>query len=176
VLKRYPCHATAHPAVKAVRLLQAEHKFRGGEVEKITVTASERMRERHDIREPKDLMLAQYSIPFSVALALSREARDPESWDETALADPEIRALARRVQLVPQAIGASATAVGVTLANGRRLERREENGMLEAGELADKFRRLTRETLGGASGPTLYARLQRLEDEPSLDWLTGLPT
>src|SRR5204863_7493044 len=29
VLKRYPCHATAHAAVKAVRDLQAEHGFTG---------------------------------------------------------------------------------------------------------------------------------------------------
>jgi hypothetical protein len=38
VLKRYPCHATAHAAVRAVRDLQAEHGFRGPEVEASTVT------------------------------------------------------------------------------------------------------------------------------------------
>ncbi len=32
VLKRYPVHATAHAAVRAVRDLQAEHKFAGGDV------------------------------------------------------------------------------------------------------------------------------------------------
>ena len=69
VLKRYPCHATAHAAVKAVRELQAEHGFAGATVEAITVTGTERMVERHNILEPADLMLAQYSIPFSVALA-----------------------------------------------------------------------------------------------------------
>src|ERR1700747_3322497 len=96
VLKRYPCHATAHAAVRAVRDLQAEYGFAAAAVETITVTGTERMIERHNIAEPADLMLAQYSIPFSVALALCREARDPESWDETALADPQIRALCRR--------------------------------------------------------------------------------
>jgi 2-methylcitrate dehydratase PrpD len=45
-------------------------------------------------------MLAQYSTPFCVALALHREARDPESYDETALGDSQIRALCRRVRLV----------------------------------------------------------------------------
>jgi 2-methylcitrate dehydratase PrpD len=92
VLKRYPCHATAHAAVKAVRDLQATHGFRGAEVETITVTGTMRMIERHNIPEPADLMLAQYSIPFCVALALHREARDPESWDETALGDPHVGA------------------------------------------------------------------------------------
>src|SRR6201997_4452844 len=105
VLKRYPCHATAHAAVRAVRDLQAEHGFKGPEVEAITVTGTERMVERHNILEPADLMLAQYSIPFCVALTLYREARNPESYDETALCDAQIRALCRRVRLVPESGG-----------------------------------------------------------------------
>ncbi len=122
VLKRYPCHATAHAAVRAVRDLQAEHHFSGDEVEAITVTGNRRMIERHNILEPADLMLAQYSIPFCVALALYREARDPESYDESALADPGIRALTRKVRLVPDAAGGGHGALGstVTVTFGRR--------------------------------------------------------
>jgi len=175
VLKRYPCHATAHAAVKAVRELQAEHGFAGAAIEAIAVTGTERMIERHNIPEPADLMLAQYSIPFSVALALCREARDPESWDESALADPQIRSLARRVQLVPQpggGHGATGSTVTITLSDGRRLERRAESGMLEPGELADKFQRLTRAALGENGAAALYDRLRRLEDEVNLDWLS----
>ena len=173
VLKRYPCHATAHAAVRAVRDLQAEHGFTGAQVEAVTVTGTQRMIERHNILEPADLMLAQYSIPFSIALALCREARDPESWDETALADPQIRSLARRVRLVPAPSGghgAIGNAVSITLADGRRLERHAESGMLEPGELADKFQRLTRAALGEGA-PELYERLQSLEGEEHLDWL-----
>jgi 2-methylcitrate dehydratase PrpD len=168
VLKRYPCHATAHPAVRAVRELQAEHGFAAAAVEAITVTATERMIERHNILDPADLMLAQYSIPFSVALALCCEARDPESWDEAALADLQIRSLCRRVRL---AQGAEPSTVTIMLADGRRLERRADSGMLEPGELADKFQRLTRAALGERGATALFERLQRLEKEPSLDWL-----
>jgi len=175
VLKRYPCHATAHAAVKAVRDLQAEHGFIAAEVEAITVTGTPRMIERHDILDPADLMLAQYSIPFSVALALCREARDPESWDEAALADPQIRALCRRVRLLPEPSGehgGTASAVTIALTDGRRFERHAESGMLEPGELADKFLRLTRAALGERPARALFERLQRLEGEESLDWLT----
>jgi 2-methylcitrate dehydratase PrpD len=175
VLKRYPCHATAHAAVKAVRDLQAQHGFGGAEIETITVTANPRMVERHNIAEPADLMLAQYSIPFSVALALCREARDPESWDERALADPQIRALCRRVKLVPGPHGehgGTASTVTITLADGRRLERTAESGMLEPGELGDKFLRLTRAALDEYAAKALFERLQRLEEEESLEWLT----
>ena len=172
VLKRYPCHATAHAAVRAARELQAEHGFTGGEIEAVTVTGTERIIERHNISEPVDLMLAQYSIPFSVALALCREARDPQSWDEAALADPQICSLARRVRLLPgEEHGAMGSTVTIVLGDGRRLERCAESGMLEPGELADKFTRLTRAALGERGTATLYERLQRLEDEPNLDWL-----
>lgn len=173
VLKRYPCHATAHAAVRAVRDLQAAHGLAGGEVASITVTGTPRMVERHNILEPPDLMLAQYSIPFCVALALFREARDPESYDDSALADPAIRALTRKVRLVAEAgdgHGAAGSHVTITLADGRKFERHEASGMLEPGELPDKFARLTRKAMGGA-GAGLYERLMRLEDEASLDWL-----
>jgi 2-methylcitrate dehydratase PrpD len=178
VLKRYPVHATAHAAVRAVCDLQAEHGFAGEAVEAVTVTGNRRMIERHAILEPADLMLAQYSIPFCVALALFREARDPESYDESALADPRLRALCRRVRLVPEAAdghGAMGSTVTVTLADGRHFERHEASGLLEAGELEDKFTRLTRGALGEAGAARLFARLQRLESEVSLNWL-GSPT
>ena len=175
VLKRYPCHATAHAAVKAVRELQAEHGFTGAQVEAITVTGNQRVVERHNILEPADLMLAQYSVPFCVALALYREARDPESFDEAALADPQIRALCRRVRLVPEPAGqhgGMASTVTITLTDRRRFECRAENGMLKPGEIADKFLRLTRAALGQDNAATLYERVQGLEDEENVDWLT----
>ena len=174
VLKRYPVHATAHAAVRAVRDLQTEHGFTGGDVEAITVTGNKRMVERHAIAEPADLMLAQYSIPFCVALALHREARDPESYDESALTDPQIRALTRRVRIVPEVEsghGAMGSTVTLALADGRHFERHVESGLLEPGELPDKFTRLTRGALGESGAARLFARLQKLEDETSLDWL-----
>ena len=176
VLKRYPCHATAHAAVGAVRALQAEHRFSGADVEEITVTGSRRMVERHNIAAPADLMLAQYSIPFAVALALHREARDPESWDNGALADPQIRTLARRVRLVldeRNGHGSMGSTARVALTDGRTFERHEASGLLEPGALEDKFLRLTRGVLGDRAA-ALYERLQRLETEPDLDWL-GAP-
>ena len=174
VLKRYPVHATAHAAVRAVRDLQTGHGFAGGEVEAVTVTGNKRMVERHAIAEPSDLMLAQYSIPFCVALALHREARDPESYDESALADPQIRALTRRVRIVPETDGghgAMGSTVTLTLSDGRHFEKHVDSGLLEPGELPDKFTRLTRGALGESGAARLFARLQRLEDEASLDWL-----
>ena len=90
------------------------------------------------------------------------------------MADPQIRTLCRRVRLVPEPAGehaGMASTVTIALADGRRLERRAESGMLETRELEDKFLRLTRRALGEPGAAALYQRLQRLEDEADLRWL-----
>ena len=173
-LKRYPCHVNAHAAVKALSQLQAEHGFTGNDVEAITISGTERMATLHNIPEPADLMMAQYSVPFCAALALYRDPRNPESFAEGALDNPNIRALCRRVTIVaspPAAVhSAVATEVEVDLKGGRRLTNSAEDGLLDAADLSDKFSRLTRAAIGNHSGP-LFERLIRLEHEDSLDWL-----
>jgi 2-methylcitrate dehydratase PrpD len=173
-LKRYPCHVNAHAAVKALSQLQAKHGFAGGEVEAVAIRGSERMATLHNIPEPADLMMAQYSVPFCAALALYRDPRNPESFAEGALDDPEIRALCRRVTTEATSRrpghGPSATTVTVDLKGGRRLANSAEDGLLDAADLGDKFVRLTGGALGDRAGP-LFERLQHLEGEDSLDWL-----
>jgi hypothetical protein len=110
-----------------------------------------------------------------VALALFREARDPESYDETALRDPAILGLTQKVKLMAEeggGHGATASHVTVTLNDGRRFEQHESGGMLEPSELPDKFARLTRRAAAGMGGMArVYKRLMALEDEATLDWL-----
>ena len=93
-------------------------------------------------------------------------------------AAPSIRALCRRVLLVEEPgaeHGGMAGTVTIALADGRRFEGRAENGMLEPGELEDKFRRLTRNALGKMGATALFERLQQLEGEKNLDWLGAPP-
>jgi len=174
-LKRYPCHINAHAAVKALSQLQAEHGFTGGEVETVAISGSERMAGLHNIPEPADLMMAQYSVPFCAALALYRDPRNPESVAEGALDDPDIRALCRRVTVTaaPHGPGHSqpAMTVSVSLKGGRQFSASVADGTLDPADLGDKFLRLTRAGLGEQRSAALFDRLHHLEDEPTLDWL-----
>jgi 2-methylcitrate dehydratase PrpD len=174
-LKRYPCHINAHAAVKALSQLQAEHGFTAAEVESVAISGSERMATLHNIPEPADLMMAQYSVPFCAALALYRDPRNPESFADGALDDPDIRALTRRVMVQAASHGAGPTTVAVNLKGGRRFTATETDGTLDSADLGDKFARLTRAALGDRAAAALFERLQHLEREDSLDWLGAGP-
>ncbi len=178
-LKRFPVHMTAQTGVQAVLELQAEHGFSGADVDRVTVAGTERMATINNIADPTDIMMAQYSIPFCVALALFRDPRDPASFDETALSDAAIRGMCARVSVVvarPPVKSAGASIVTIQLKDGRSLTREVEefNGTparpLNQVELKDKFMTLTRVRYG-AEAAGIFDRLQGLEDEADLGWI-----
>jgi 2-methylcitrate dehydratase PrpD len=99
MMKRYPCHITAHVPVTAALEIRAAHGIGGDDIESITVAGSEKMVSHHNITEPQDITMAQYSTPFCTALAFHRDPRDPKAFSDAAIADAGIRALCRRVRL-----------------------------------------------------------------------------
>jgi 2-methylcitrate dehydratase PrpD len=178
-LKRFPVHMTAQTGVQAVLELQAEHGFTGHDVDRVIVAGQERMATINNIPDPIDIMMAQYSIPFCVALALFRDPRDPASFDDGALTDPEIRSMCQRTSVVvadPPTKIPGASVVTVLLKDGRSLTKEVEefNGTparpLDRAALKDKFMTLTRARYGAkASG--VFDRLWNLEDEVELGWV-----
>jgi 2-methylcitrate dehydratase PrpD len=178
-LKRYACHITAHNPVEAVLDLRDEHKFTAADVAAIDIAANERMAKTNNIPAPGDVMLAQYSIPFSVALALYRDPVDPRSFDDSAVHDRAILDLAARTKLtiVPdQDRRDLAVTVTVRLKDGRAVARRVTSFKgtperpLARAELREKFLLLTRR-LGDGRMASLFERLQDIENEKTLDWL-----
>ena len=97
MLKRFPVHITSHTSVQAVEDLRRQYSYAPGDVESIAVAGNQKMATVNNIPEPADLMMAQYSLPFNVALAHYRNPRDPASFNLKNFNDPGIRALARRV-------------------------------------------------------------------------------
>jgi 2-methylcitrate dehydratase PrpD len=177
-LKRFPCHITAHTSVQAVLDLRAEHGYGAGDVASIHITGNDKMARVNNIRSPSDVMMAQYSIPFCVALAHVRDPRDPRSFDETALRDAQIQSLCERVTIT---VGKErptplAAAVAVTLKDGRVLERSvvdfkgTPERPLDPNEMREKFLLLTRHCGAEAMGK-MFDRLQNLEHEHDLDWI-----
>jgi 2-methylcitrate dehydratase PrpD len=177
-LKRFPCHITAHTSVQAIIDLRAQHRYDAAEVTSIHITGNDKMAGVNNIPSPADIMMAQYSIPFCVALAHMRDPHDPRSFDQTALRDPLIRALAQRVKIAAgrERPTPLAAAVTVTLQDGRVLSRSVTDFKgtpehpLEQAELREKFLMLTRHCTADDMGE-MFDRLQDLEHEPNLDWI-----
>jgi 2-methylcitrate dehydratase PrpD len=134
----------------------------------------------NNIPAPPDVLLAQYSIPFSVALSLYRNPIDPDSFDDNVAQDREILAMAARVKMLT-APGQSrenlTSTVAVTLKDGRNVTRRVEEFMgtpgrpLDRAGMKEKFMLQTKR-FPAAQMERLFDRLQNIENERTLDWLT----
>ena len=180
LMKRFACHISAHTSVQAILDLRAAHGFAGADVAAIRIAGNEKMAKVNNIPSPKDVMMCQYSIPFSVALAHFRDPRDPRSYDESALNDPAIRSLCERVTITLAGghhdHATIAAEVQVTLRDGRVLSKTVSDFKgtperpLDQADLRERFMLLTRHC-GTRDMERMFARLQNIEHESSLDWL-----
>jgi 2-methylcitrate dehydratase PrpD len=177
-LKRFPCHITAHTSVQAIIDLRAEHGYAASDVKSIHIAGNDKMAGVNNIPSPADVMMAQYSIPFCVALAHLRDPHDPRSFDETALRDPRIGALAQcvKITVADERPTPLAAVVTVTLRDGRVLTRAvagfkgTPEHPLTQRELREKYLMLTRHCTADDMGE-MFDRLQGLEREANLDWI-----
>ena len=99
-VKAYPCHVSSHAVIEGVSRLRREQPFDAGDIEAVRVIGNAWMMEPRFLQQrPETLMGAQYSLPFTLSVALTRGLDDPRSMSDEALADPQVRALAERIKL-----------------------------------------------------------------------------
>ncbi len=123
-IKPYALHVTAQPSVELIRAWIGEHRFGGDDIAALTIWASPKVVSHHSNAEPIDVMSAQYSTPFTVALAAYHDPSNPEVFNDATLADARVRALARRVKIVerPQDVGTMGISMRIELNDGRVLD------------------------------------------------------
>jgi 2-methylcitrate dehydratase PrpD len=174
--KRYAAHGQAHVPMTAALALKTEQGIRGEHIASVMVEGNEKIVSHHDIKEPQEIGMAQYSVPFCMAIALLRDPLDPGAFSEEAVNDPAIRALTRNVTVAvladaPEDQG-KASRVTVRLKNGRVLvkEMHSYPGMpeepLTTAELRQKFALLTA-ALPAQRADRLFAQLLALENVES---------
>jgi 2-methylcitrate dehydratase PrpD len=98
-IKRCACHINAHAPIEALQKLREEVRFEPQDIREIVVGGIEKLVTHHAIYQPNDLMMAQYSIPFCVALSVYYDPTDPECFDEKKLKDKKLLAMMRKVHL-----------------------------------------------------------------------------
>ncbi len=179
MIKRYACHITAHNAVEAMLDLKQAHGFSADDISTIAIAGSKRMATVNNIAVPPDALLAQFSIPFCVALSMYRDPIDPRSFDDNVAKDQAILALTRKVSMsiAPGQANNDLTAeVTVRLNNGSSLKQRvtafsgtPERPLDRAG-VREKFMLLTA-NFPNAEMSRLFDRIQAIETERDLGWL-----
>src|SRR5262249_48135447 len=92
-LKSYATHVTQQAVVQAIQEIKRDHPLDPRAITRVVVTGAPRiMEERHAGREPEDVLGGQYSLPFTTAVALTRDMADPPVYDGEAVRDPIGRA------------------------------------------------------------------------------------
>ncbi|MGH7798789.1 MAG: MmgE/PrpD family protein [Candidatus Binatia bacterium] len=174
-IKRCACHINAHAPIEALQMLRTETGFNPEEVRAIVVGGIEKLVTHHAIYQPKDLMMAQYSIPFCVALSLYDDPTDPESFNENKLKDKKILAMMRKVRLkvdreIEEKGWDRAARVSVALANQQRPSKlvihfkgTPRNPMSQL-DVEDKARKLTRAILSERQLERLVETVKTLEN------------
>jgi 2-methylcitrate dehydratase PrpD len=178
-MKRFACHGAAQGQLQALQDIQAEHKFSPSDVDSIEVGGHHEMWDRHNIPEPQDPMIAQYSVNFAIALGLFHNPRDPRTFNENTIKDPQILAMCKKVKLYKEE-GAGHMTPGATvtikLKDGRVLTKHvvyfkgTPQNPANRDDVHEKFSLLTGDCPRDKMDE-IFNRLQNIESENNFDWL-----
>src|SRR5215208_1508031 len=176
--KRYPCHVTAHVPVQLLRGWMAEHRFGGDDIREIAVEASAKVVSHHSDPDPADITLAQYSVPFCLAVSAYHDPLDPTVFSDRTIAEPRVGDLAKRVRTsCSERMKGWSARVSVALRDGRSFEGALDSWLgcpetpMTTEQLRAKFDKLCRDE-SDALRRSLFDDLMRLDQLSSVDGLT----
>ena len=180
-IKSYPCHIRAHPFVDALVRFKAQHPFEPRHVQGVQILLSPHDAERHGQQEPATLLAAQYSIPYSVAVAIWRDLADPQAFGNGVELQKDIRKMAREVKLRPLESSSASDGPALILeidGESRRLDATDYKGSpnnpYTFDDLCDKFRRYATASIDPAAMEGTIELVGTLEDVADIATLTGL--
>lgn len=96
--KRWPCCRGTHPYIEAARALREQHRFGPEDIAQVLCTGGSLQEMLFEPREqklrPQTIIDAKFSIPFTVALALTQDDVTLSSFNQTTLRDTTLLELA----------------------------------------------------------------------------------
>jgi 2-methylcitrate dehydratase PrpD len=178
--KPYPVCWGINSSADAALALREKGHLAPADVARVRITVSEMSRRMIGGARPGSRLDAQMSVTYAVASLLVRGHLDLRDFEDTALADPAVRDMMARVELVvdPAAHGERQT-VEIETRDGRVLRDRVENprghwdNPLSDGELRAKFLELAGPALG-PTAPRAADLVGELERPGALRALLGL--
>jgi 2-methylcitrate dehydratase PrpD len=181
----YACCNPIHPALDCLQEALAALRPRPEEIERIDV-ATYRFASVMNNPEPTNYFASKYSLPHAAATMVVRGSVGFAALDDTALEDPTIAALRRRVH-ISEDLAMSAVAprlrparVTVTLADGRHSTQTRDSHRgdfqepFAVSEIRAKFRELAETVLTAEGAMKIEAAIDRCEHWTGISELTAL--
>lgn len=187
-MKRFPVNASQHAPIELLDNLVREHKIDPRQVTEIKVEVNEGiLLHSGTIYQPKEVIEAQFSLRFSLALRLLKGNNDLQHYLDPAMwSDRAMLEIGRKIELLadPTAIGPRrfACAMSIQFSDGREVRgslaapKGSYKNPLSAGELHDKFYRLGRTVLDDQRLGSIVDSVERIESAQSVAALSTLMT
>ena len=185
-VKPYACCSDIHPVIDALLQIKSKQPFDPDAVKHVMVESTTKLFELNNIDGTTSMMAAQYSVPFTVAIVMLRDIRDPATYQESLLHNADLAALQRKVdmradeefdQLYPKATAARVT---ITLADGTTLSATNRGAAgsihnpLSKSQIEAKFMTLADPLLPHGDADKVLRMTETIEDAPDITALTRL--
>jgi 2-methylcitrate dehydratase PrpD len=182
-VKLYACCRNFHALIDAALWCMARAPFSVDDIERIEVRGPRAMIEHHLEARPRSTMAAQYSLPFTTAVALLGDASDPSWFGDASRDDAALLALVDKVvpfqdeafqRAFPAHFGGAMTIVA---RDGSRIEHRVLDSKGTAAQPADramlhaKFAAMTATRLVDVERQRLLEAIDALDGTMSIDAL-----
>lgn len=180
--KPYACCRGCHSALDAVLALLQQHHLGASDVDSVSVHAPAHTVRQLGKQNVANVLDAQMSLPYSVALALTFGRADLEHYQAPHLDSAQLSALARRVTLVedPSRVTGSEPEVELHLANGASVAmtvlkaKGDSANPMSDEELQRKFMALSMLHLDADHAASIAAMVWKLEQQPSVQPLLAM--
>lgn len=174
--KPYACCRGCHSSLDVVLDLRARHGFSADDVARVEIVGSEQTVRQLGKQRVETVLDAQMSLPHSVAVALAHGGGELRYYQAPFLADPVLRDLSARIDVVAGRDGAGGAEpdVHLHLRDGRVLSGRVETARgaatnpLSRSELEAKFFTLAGMAMPRDAAAAIAAFVADIERRPSL--------
>jgi len=186
-VKPYPCARPTHAAIRPTIDLVKREDIAAKNVQQVTVSVPHKSFE--SVGKPFEIRTnaqvdAQFSIPYTVAVAIARRDVTLADFETEAVQNPEILKLARKVDVVidPEAEGWTPVEIEITLKGGQSHSTKEtvlrgdpENPMNKE-EITNKFRKCCEFAAKPLSKDRLDKGLETVENLERIENVSDLAT
>jgi 2-methylcitrate dehydratase PrpD len=172
--------------VQAIQDLKREHGFDANTITHVTIRGAHRILEdRHTVRDPLTVMGGQYSLPFTAAVALTRDMSNPLVYNDGAVKDPLVRSLAKNLELIiDKSIHETHSAIPpaeITITCGSNSYKKTTTphkgsplNPLTWPDACEKFTRYTRTLIGTQQAQAIIDAVSKLESESDMANIAAL--